>query len=405
MNSFLLKRARFILIMLFFPGISESALFPRVNYAPELNAFVISPVEMTRVHRGHFSVHFHDGASDLCPGNLRSSIDQKMRSLFSEGRSAFWNKLLRFDPGMMERFLRQPLYVSVDWFPFVRVFQSLHLVDAPEKGQSLISLDCRLFEGDPWKAHFAHELIHYSAARHDLPSWLEEMMAQLVEIDLSPVLFQKIGVLENHTQLPSPLSTRRPFATVQDYAMNLLLAKYLVHLYGENVVINAFSQYTAEGRFITERFQNCEAVSADMISHLLCSIRTQMNSNFHASAEWNIDSRESLLRHFFAALILSKSASSLQTRVFRIPGWSGFRASFADRLPDRLDEAEFVRLNPSLLTQAQRRLSARNEELFRILWNESHFLILMGDQIRNTQRWHQLFNQGYENDELILWKK
>ncbi len=329
---------------------------------------------------GHFvklqnPVFLFDDDLKECPRNTENRISTEFAL-----DEIFWSPLQAVDRNLKALFERGNIFIGVGAFPFSDLFQGLFLRDTPRQGKKTIALDCRLFASGGARAALAHELVHaYFSDFKLVPSWQEEMLAQLVDSRYLPPTYEKLNALKNETHLPSVLEEQRPFSSLRKFSMNLLFVRYLVGLYGEEIVVESLKP----SPYCSDRTG---------LGKIVCLIQRHRNSD---DVQWKIQDAKSLLKTFAAALTMNLKDSEY-SNLFSIDGWEGFQTNPLDHIP-KINPNTFVRVDRSLLGQIKQR-----DNVFRLLWNEKDFLILEGGKIKNPTLWKKYHIAKPEHDELIL---
>jgi hypothetical protein len=198
------------------------------------------------------------------------------------------------------------LRILVDNFgDSARIFRSYFL--SSQKGEpATIVLDCQTVSRDLWAADLSHELVHYLNQGRGLSHWMDEMLAQLVEVENSG-RFPFIRV----QQLTGPVVpgfftdiNEVTFQSSQQYAVNLLFGLYLKKLFGDEVL----------------SVLNSSVENLDQLSEKLAAF-------VDGKARFNwlrpLITPTGLIRHF--QLALSINAPVLNGGpVFQVPQWAGF---------------------------------------------------------------------------------
>jgi hypothetical protein len=255
-----------------------------------------------------------------------SEVARSLESLLSS-RSSLWrtfNETTLISPSTPKR--RAPIVIAIDSFGRGRhSFASFAIPDFPEQGEFYIALDCHPISRDYWRHSLAHELTHALNWGRGIPSWADEMAAQMVEVNSGGHLpFQSLGRLANAAQLPRFSDESRPLSEAQTYGLVYLFGEYLRSIGGWEL-IQAFLGY----RTRTE----CESNS--FLGSATCRAQAWLKSR---DGQWDFAEKmtpQGLLRHFAAAVTLNHPAY----RYYRIPLWSGFLSP-----PERLEKT--LRLAP-----------------------------------------------------------
>lgn len=298
---------------------------------------------------------------------LKNQIESQIKN-FINNSNEFWKKLEYIAPGIQTYTYSRGVYISIDDFKEKRKhFQSYHLKDVPQKKQSLIVLDLEGFQNEDWIFALGHELIHAYMASLDIPIWVEEIIAQHTEFILSgKPPKENISLLIQMQSLPSPISTRRPFANHETYAMNFLFGEYLMQNFGEYNILRALNPRV--------RIQNCARLNSEFdLEQIACRIQ---NLTQNKKTDW-IDA-DSLILNFTAALLINQKGKN-SGEFYVVPHWPGF-SGLKNKTQPTFERGSFSRVHykiqpESEFQNAKKLYPNHTPYIFRVIRNSTQYKI------------------------------
>lgn len=340
----------------------------------------------------------------------------ELRNIFKDSRNLFWNDLVAIDPNIISKTERQGFSLTLDRFVFENRYDSAFVQrikpdvnpnsnpdsNAILKSKSnFIFINCTLLNSNSWKAMLAHELIHYDLKDLNFPSWFEEGLAQIIETEIAPEHLEnsKLQNLKNLTELPSPLMQEKPIVNVNAYGVNNMLLKYLMHLFGKKELLAAFHNMIDFKKQQNNLHANTGCFSKKTeIEQLLCYLTFQLGNNnmLKQFSDPNV-----LMRSFIVSLVLDMKYKT-EDLIYNIPQWSGFNSNASQKQIKINEIGEFQRLSPTIMKQIN--FNKSKNEFFRVLWNDSDYLILEGADISNTRLWQKYHSGIFTHDEIIQWR-
>lgn len=376
-DLFLQKIILFILTLIFTRFSWSAERFVKTYYDQNRTFYVSDLQEGEWIETSRFQIFFFKEASQIC--NLSKD---KIRKEFSNLNISFWNILNKYYPNAEKKILSLNLKISIDSFGSKQQhpdFASFFLPQMPNPDESIIVIECRYFHGNYWKALLGHELMHALLASSSTSSWIEELLAQNVEHEISrqwPSL--RMNVLAKQVLVPSPITAERPFLSTARYASNFLLGQYLINRWGGFKSLRALLPQVL--------IPECPTDFTD--PSVLCRIQ-QLLSQMQSTPELQERSTvPGLLRHFAVALVLNKSYVGSQD-LYSIPSWQGFSAvplsneSSIELNKIKLERGAFLRLHPKLWLHYQEQWNPILETYHIISYQDDSYEIRTKDQIQN----------------------
>jgi hypothetical protein len=242
-------------------------------------------------------------------------------------------------------------------------------------GKKEILLDCALGSVLSWPSLLAHEITHALNENRRLVSWMDEMLAQIVEVNASPyVSYPKFDTIKRLNVIPSFFPDEKPFKSSQTYATNLLF-----------------------GLYISENFRGYKAFQ--MLNHDILNLNdfaTRLKKFTLGQAQFDYIreqiSAENLIQYYVLALNINLPTRNGGT-LYQIPGWSGFASDALIQASGsyiiepggfaRISHALEDKLPKSLLVPVYRILKTKNT--FKIQnaqdpvlgsWDENFFVLI-----------------------------
>jgi hypothetical protein len=215
--------------------------------------------------------------------------------------------LHRFGPSPQENLAAKNIKVLIGELPRRDLFQSMYVPAEHHGEESLIYIDCSQASMAYWPATLAHEFTHALLHDNNIPSWLEEGLAQSAELRAGGQnprdALRKLSVFQGALQA---FSTERPFSNQNSYPLALLLTSYLESNFGSNFFVG---------------LSNVDP--GDSMAAVVAQLRDLPSVQSHSSrAAQNILTRNGLIRYFAVALTLNSTTYSY----YQVPGWPGFQS-------------------------------------------------------------------------------
>jgi hypothetical protein len=309
-------------------------------------------------------VFVFDEAAQVCGLSFQETQFELSR-IFHWNESVVISTLKKFFGNIPESELNG-LRITVDNFgQAANQYPSFYL--KPQKDlPATISVDCSDRNRPSWPALMAHELTHHLNRRQNLSVWMDEMLAQLMEVQSSLAFpTPRIETLMNSPITPSFFTLDDVFYSSQQYASNLLFGLYLQQLMGFSVFQNLHSS-----------IQTLDDLSAKLVAY----------AKPRRELDW-LDgylTPKSIIRHFHLALSLNAPILNGGS-IFMIPRWPGFqKGTELAKGRVRLQPGSSVRLSSSLASKLPR--FPDDIEAYRVLKTGMKFKILdLSEQ--PTEKW------------------
>jgi hypothetical protein len=228
--------------------------------------------------------------------------------------------------------------IIIDSFsPGQHVFRMFYLRQYEALGTSgpAIVLDC--LHQEEWASMLAHEITHVLLESSNIPSWLDEAAAQLMESDAGGSFPERsLAQLQHLKVVPRVYETERPLKSSASYAINYLVGRFLVGQFGG--------------------FETLRAMLLDSSpSHISdASVETLMERGQKNLAQRGLDTLAARLtpHGFLRFLAVATSLRDSTEPMYRIPGVStGVTIGGVSPAPEPIDlnglhPSQFARLAP-----------------------------------------------------------
>lgn len=184
-------------------------------------------------------------------------------------------------------------------------FRSFYLQPQPNM-PATISLDCSLTSRLSWPALLSHEIIHHLNHDRHLAPWVDEMLAQVIEMRVAATYLPlRFETLQRQPIVPSFFARDKVFTGSQQYAVNMLFGLYLSQNFGGSKVFQV----------LTKDIQNLSDLTRQLTAF------TQGKKEFDLIRPYI--SPRGLIRHFNLALNINLPTSNGGS-IFQVPGWKKF---------------------------------------------------------------------------------
>jgi hypothetical protein len=319
------------------------------------------PAESLRLMDSPVKAFLFSHAESAC-GLLVDEAQFRMSQIFQFQQSSVMGNLRAYFPGFVESDLKG-LQVLVDDFGSARnSFRSFYL--KPQHGvlNATISVDCDSTSQSFWDAYIAHELTHHLNKDRGLSQWLDEMLAQQVEIQNTMTFpVARTEVLRNSPWVPGFFSDN-VFQDSQKYAVNLLFGLYVKQLFGEK-----FFKQIPNG---TKSVADFSLVLQKYISG---------KPDFAWAKE--IVTPAGLIRHFQLAMAINAPMQN-GTNFFKINFWSGFDGAVFTSGSAHLFPGSALRVSTAdFIAGVGKKTLPSNLEAYRILKNGWQFKIVKANEV------------------------
>jgi hypothetical protein len=237
MNSY--QFATSVLLALCFSLLGEIAIaqdsvrYSRPVFASDRSVRVSDPepvLPLVELDSPFSDIAIFEAAAHSCGLDLALAARSLETLLLPE--SKVWSALSNVFDTPIEQLRTHPARLLLDDFgERPRGYRSFFLRAQKPSAPPAIVLDCRRPEG--WEPALAHEIVHALLVGTDVPSWLDEMVAQLVETEAGGTAPEKsLDRLGTLAVLPVVFQTHRPLPSSESYAVNALLGRYVFARHG-----------------------------------------------------------------------------------------------------------------------------------------------------------------------------
>jgi hypothetical protein len=198
----------------------------------------------------------------------------------------------------------------------VSAFRSFYL--PPQQNlPAMISLDCSQSSRLSWPALLSHETVHHLNHDRHLAPWIDEMLAQVVEVRAAAAYpTPRFESLRTRVLVPSFFARDKVFTSSPQYAVNMLFGLYI-------------SQNFGGARLFPSLTQNVQT-----LSDLAKLVRTSTEGQNQFDWIRNYVTPRGLIRHFNLALNINLPTLN-QGSIYQVPGWYGFEVSTEVQKPGR----------------------------------------------------------------------
>ena len=240
-------------------------------------------------------------------------------------------------------------------------------IPAQKNMKNTISLDCQPSTTVVWPSLLSHELTHFLNQKLNLAYWMDELLAQVHEVEQSRLFpYPRLDSLKSETNPPSFFSDKSYFqksGSSKVYAMNLLFGLYLTNLFKGGPIL----------KFIHKDIQS--------VSDLSEKLKFYTQQIHQLDYYKNILSAKGLIRHFALAANINLPLSD-GSSFFQIPNWNGFAKTAlvttdSAQLSYQIPPGGFLRLARPMITDDEF-VNFKNStmEIYRIQKNQNYFQIL-----------------------------
>lgn len=240
-------------------------------------------------------------------------------------------------------------------------------IPAQKNIKNTISLDCQPNTIVVWPSLLSHELTHFLNQKLNLAYWMDELLAQVHEVEQSRLFpYPRLDSLKSETNPPSFFSDKSYFqksGSSKVYAMNLLFGLYLTNLFKGGPIL----------KFIHKDIQS--------VSDLSEKLKFYTQQIHQLDYYKNILSAKGLIRHFALAANINLPLSD-GSSFFQIPNWNGFAKTAlvttdSAQLSYQIPPGGFLRLARPMITDDEF-VNFKNStmEIYRIQKNQNYFQIL-----------------------------
>lgn len=238
-----------------------------------------------------------------CQRFTRQEMKTQLQSLLSP-ESVSLRILKNFFPDFSTRDL-SGLNIRVENFGEDKLYRAF-FTPGSNSQSGTIRLDCSLGSVLSWPSLLAHELAHFHGEDRNLSSWMQELLAQVIEVNASPYYnFERFNTLRDKNRILSFFSEEKPFQNHETYAVNMMFGLYISQNFNGSPVYKSLNRDIQTLEDFTKKLRQF----------------TVGNSQF----DWIRESLtpEHLIRHFALAMNINQTTRNGGT-IYKIPGWRGF---------------------------------------------------------------------------------
>jgi hypothetical protein len=191
--------------------------------------------------------------------------------------------------------------------PLANIFRSFY-IPQQKRNSAVIALDCSFDTQVNAPALMGHELVHHINSHRNVAPWVDEMLAQYIEIQVSGLYpSARYQTLTHEVNVPSFFAREKTFKSSQEYAVNSLFGFYVAQNFGGTRTLQSFTQNV---RTLADFAKNLQQT-------------TRQSREFDWLARYQ--DPKALIRHF--SLALNINLPSQNSTLFQVPGWQGFDKS------------------------------------------------------------------------------
>lgn len=326
-----------------------------------------------------------------------SDLNYEFSRLFHFTESPMMSHLSQLYPEITDNLLKKipPLQILVDsissyvWSgdkkdkPQLHTQKTLRGIYLSKKENKIshdqIVLDCEFDSRKSWPSIFSHEMAHHMNQNKNLASWMDELLAQYLEIrSANQFPMARLKVLENQAVVPSFFSAQKLFQSSEVYAVNLLFSMYLTENFGGSKLMAT----------LTKDIQNL----TDLSQKTLAFVDDQVQFDYVKKAI----SPKGHIRHFAMALNIN-AFDAKNTSIYKISKWNGFATSalINKKQNFNLEPGGFARINKNLISDSQfQNWQSKDIEIYRLQKQGPFFKIISAKQslLSQTERtWDEDF--------------
>ncbi len=305
--------------------------------------------------------------------NFENDIRSSLKTLLQDDSVVFSTLKIFYPKRDLSILAKVPIIIE-DFGPQkqYRGFYGLHEGDQKKS----LQLDCALGSRLVWSGLLAHEYAHILNEQQNLSSWMDEMLAQLIEINASPFYpYPRTDILKNHAMTPSFFSADKPFKTSEAYASNMLFGVYI----SQN-----FRGYRAYQE-LNHNIQSVDQFAASLKKY------TEDQAQF----DWIRDhiSGENLIIYFNLALNVNRVTKN-GSYLYAVPGWNGFSKESLISQSGKyfIEPGGSLRMSAAMVEQsAKADTISKIAPIYRVLKNENEFKIQNPQDDYDASKWTENF--------------
>ncbi len=299
-------------------------------------------------------IYVFDEAAQACGFNLQEA-QYSLSRILNWNESTVVSTLKKFFGNVPESELNGLRLIVDNFGPAANQYPSFYLKSEGEM-PATISIDCSNDNRKLWPVLLAHELTHHLNRNQKLSVWMDEMLAQLIEVQ-SALTFPapRIQTLVNSPITPSFFTLDPVFYSSQQYAVNLLFGLYIRQLLGFSVF-----------KDLQSSIQTLDDLSS----------RLQTFAKPRREFDWlsGYLTPKNMIRHFHLALSLNAPVLNGGS-IFMVPQWPGFqKGTELSKGHIRLQPGSSVRLSSALASKLPQ--FPPDIEAYRVLKTGMNFKIL-----------------------------
>lgn len=258
------------------------------------------------------TVYLFKNAQEKCPMS-KSDLSKKLRDSLSDPNSRMNETLSYFFPNFsMNQF--NGLRVLFDTFGSLNTLFRGFYIKPSSQTAGMISIDCSPGTLTQLPSVLGHELAHHINAKKNLSPWIDEMVAQIIEIRIRNT-FPAVAYfsLATKADLPSFFAREKTFQNSAQYSVNSLFGFWFAQNFGGWEVLSAIPPNTKS---------------------LLAFADSARLFPGQSEAQKALLNPRALIRQFAFAMNLNQSLEHEPT-LYQVPGWQGFSYASEVQQPGR----------------------------------------------------------------------
>lgn len=336
----------------------QGVVLPRPAFSLSQGFFLKSSARGIPVLESPHAFIFQD-ALDKC-NTSRDQIRFELARLLNWNESSAIKALQSYKPSLSSTDFHN-LRFLVDYLEESSTHRGFYIATQGDQ-PAMISLDCQRASQLSWPSIWAHEMAHHLNFEKNLAPWVDEMIAQILEVRAGHIYpSERIDRLRTLQNTPSFFASPTGFHDSQEYAINLLF-----------------------GLYISSHFGGLELISSlDDRIKTPSNLAEHMKKFLHDKPQWDWI-RESLtganlIRYFALAMTIHQPLQN-RSSFYQVPGWKGFekwsepdQKSFTSNI---ISPGGFLRLSSKWATAVVQLVSTYPDlTAYRILKNPQEFKI------------------------------
>lgn len=258
------------------------------------------------------SVYLFENAREKCPTS-KSDLSRKLTESLSDPKSRLNETLSYLFPNFSRREYNG-LRILFDTFGSLNTLFRGFYIRPSSHATGMISIDCAPGTLTQLPSVLGHELAHHINGKKNLSPWIDEMVAQIIEIRIRNA-FPTVAYfsLATKADLPSFFAREKTFQSSAQYSVNSLFGFWFAQNFGGWEVLSIIPPNTKSLLAFSD--------SARLFPRQSEEQKALLNPR-------------ALIRHFAFAMNLNQSMENEPT-LYQIPGWQGFTYGSEVQKPGR----------------------------------------------------------------------